>query len=486
MERGYLPMKKIIALWVALLLLFSAALAEPSENPDIKSITYHLSLFSFCLPASWVANETGDTKYYYENGIGDISGGYISVNAIPKEIDEDMVSLALYSFGMDMTEADAYIDGYSNKAYTGFDDPARIIFLNLNLLDEPTACYTLVLYAQQTLFSFSYINPVLTVDALYASFLSLIGTIQIVAPSSTQSTLAYYGYTFTLPTDVEQSDITEKNDGSLQMTVTFNSLPREQSASLTFYAPDTSRSMEEMKSFIQRAIALDGYTVLDSDMAKRDNCYVGYSAIDIDKEDYTLVSVIAGMEESYLSIVLFVSDDHYDQEMAIIQTIYQTMEYNSDLSGAVRLTENTAGTVPADSNGLLDLSGMSYNDLVALKNKINLALWASDDWQEVSVPSGVYTVGENIPAGKWTIRADDDQNVLVYWGDTLDASGVSLSWEGDFYELADLYSPSNMFYKTGDKTEVTYTLKDGQYLIVDNGIAVFTPYSGSPDLGFKK
>ena len=31
----------------------------------------------------------------------------------------------------------------------------------------------------------------------------------------------------------------------------------------------------------------------------------------------------------------------------------------------------------------IDLSGMSYDELVALKDRINLAMWQSDEWQMV-------------------------------------------------------------------------------------------------------
>lgn len=132
-----------------------------------------------------------------------------------------------------------------------------------------------------------------------------------------------------------------------------------------------------------------------------------------------------------------------------------------------------------------DLSGLSYTELVALKGQINLAMWNSQEWQEVEVPQGVWVVGEDIPAGKWTIKAANGVRATVYWGDTLDASGMSLSYSSRIYELETLYSVNNWSYDRGDATEVTWDLKDGQYFIVESGIAVFTPYTGKPSLGFK-
>lgn len=133
----------------------------------------------------------------------------------------------------------------------------------------------------------------------------------------------------------------------------------------------------------------------------------------------------------------------------------------------------------------VDLSGMSYDELVQLKDQVSLAIWESEEWQEVEVPAGVYTVGEDIPAGKWTIKAADGISATIEWGDALDESGVALSWDGEILEYEYIRSETNRYYEKGDKTEITWDLKDGQYIIVDDGISVFTPYAGKPSLGFK-
>lgn len=53
------------------------------------------------------------------------------------------------------------------------------------------------------------------------------------------------------------------------------------------------------------------------------------------------------------------------------------------------------------------------------------------------------------------------------------------------YESEYLKSETYRYYDKGDKTEITWDMKDGQYFMVDEGIAVFTPYAGKPSLGFK-
>lgn len=141
--------------------------------------------------------------------------------------------------------------------------------------------------------------------------------------------------------------------------------------------------------------------------------------------------------------------------------------------------------LPVAALAEVDLSGMSYDELVALKEQVSLAIWQSEEWQEVEVPAGVYTVGKDIPAGKWTIKAADGVSSDIEWGDKLDASGTGLEWDGSIYELEFLYSETYKFYEKGDKTEITWDIKDGQYIIVSDGIVVFTPYAGKPSLGFK-
>lgn len=134
----------------------------------------------------------------------------------------------------------------------------------------------------------------------------------------------------------------------------------------------------------------------------------------------------------------------------------------------------------------IDVSGMSFEELVALKEQINLAIWSSEEWQEVEVPQGVYVIGEDIPSGKWTIKAVDGISVKVYWGDTLDEAGVALTYDGDLNVFESIYSKNYKYYEVGKTTEVTWELKDGEYFIVDDGIALFTPFAGKADLGFKK
>ena len=130
----------------------------------------------------------------------------------------------------------------------------------------------------------------------------------------------------------------------------------------------------------------------------------------------------------------------------------------------------------------VDLSGMTFDELVALRDQIDLAIWNSQEWQEVEVPQGVWRVGEDIPAGKWTIRAVSGGNAYVKVGNELKDGGTDVKSK---YTL-DIYAPDHRYYTEGkNMTEGTAELEAGQYVSINYANAVFTPYAGKPSLGFK-
>lgn len=134
----------------------------------------------------------------------------------------------------------------------------------------------------------------------------------------------------------------------------------------------------------------------------------------------------------------------------------------------------------------IDLSDMTYNELVALKDQINLAIWANKKWQKVTVPQGVWLVGADIPIGKWTITCEGNYGRVTI-GTALNQLGTDIDIaKTEFYYVDTVYSPSYRYFEEGsDKTEITVTLKFDTYVVVDQGDVVFSPYSGKPGLGFK-
>ena len=133
----------------------------------------------------------------------------------------------------------------------------------------------------------------------------------------------------------------------------------------------------------------------------------------------------------------------------------------------------------------VDLSGMSYAELVSLKDQINLAMWQCQEWQEVTVPQGVWVVGEDIPAGHWSVSPVDGAWSTISYGSKLSENGRSLDRSNDRISEI-LVNPSSRIFREGqDATMIDFETKTGAYIIIENGDVVFTPYAGKPSLGFK-
>jgi len=146
------------------------------------------------------------------------------------------------------------------------------------------------------------------------------------------------------------------------------------------------------------------------------------------------------------------------------------------------------GAIATADAAEIDLSTLGYKELVELKERINLAMWQCEEWQEVTIPQGVYAVGTDIPAGHWTIRAAADQSGTVMWGDVLDATGYGIDFydkNNSIYMYERVYSETAFSYDPGDRTQLDLDLKDNQFIIIGYCDMVFTPYSGRPPLGFK-
>ena len=130
----------------------------------------------------------------------------------------------------------------------------------------------------------------------------------------------------------------------------------------------------------------------------------------------------------------------------------------------------------------INLSGMNYDELVALKDRINLAIWNSETWEEVVVPQGVWEVGTDIPAGKWEIKALPEAETRIIYGDELKDGGTNVVMKS-FQRIKD--SGYHYFDAASDVTSWIIDVEEGNYVHIDEGPAVFMPYNGKPSLGFK-
>ncbi len=113
----------------------------------------------------------------------------------------------------------------------------------------------------------------------------------------------------------------------------------------------------------------------------------------------------------------------------------------------------------------IDLSAFSYEELSALENRIIAEMISRPEYKVVKVPLGVYKVGVDIPAGKWTISGFDGSGI-VYWGKGLDEYGVEI--------------PYNMlisdFTHWGDGDSIDWNLVEGTYIVVTISPVKFSPY----------
>lgn len=134
----------------------------------------------------------------------------------------------------------------------------------------------------------------------------------------------------------------------------------------------------------------------------------------------------------------------------------------------------------------VDLSGYTLDQLIALRQKITMAMWETEEWQEVRVPMGIYQVGKDIPAGKWTVRCAVDKYSVITFGNKLSPGETDLDIFGTKYGRDFVTSPDYKYFEKGkDRTEYTFSVENGDYILIERCDVIFTPFAGNPDLGFK-
>ena len=59
-----------------------------------------------------------------------------------------------------------------------------------------------------------------------------------------------------------------------------------------------------------------------------------------------------------------------------------------------------------------DLSSMSFDDLMALRQQITAEIMSRPEWKEVTVPAGNWEVDKDIPIGFYSITATDSLTIV--------------------------------------------------------------------------
>ena len=130
-----------------------------------------------------------------------------------------------------------------------------------------------------------------------------------------------------------------------------------------------------------------------------------------------------------------------------------------------------------------DLSSLTFDELVSLREQLNIAIWNCQEWKEVTVPEGTWIVGIDIPAGHWTIRPAHFDYFYISVFDKADEIGKGPG-KSSYYWSSELLSPGYpMPLDSVCPSEVDVILKDGWYFRA-GGDVVFSPYTGHPDFGF--
>ena len=69
----------------------------------------------------------------------------------------------------------------------------------------------------------------------------------------------------------------------------------------------------------------------------------------------------------------------------------------------------------------VDISGLSYGDLLTLQKELTKEIMSRPEWKEVVVPAGTWKVGEDIPAGTYSFRIYNGNSVVIHlWGAAVD------------------------------------------------------------------
>lgn len=229
--------------------------------------------------------------------------------------------------------------------------------------------------------------------------------------------------------------------------------------------------------------AYDGFfSGLDATNIRREDIFIGsdpaciYSAyITFDDTNSYTVGGLVYMKD-YICFCAFYIDRHKsaDENMAMIRNLCQTLSYfkNTAVSSDISAQSEKPSRF-YDVN--TDLSDFSYEELLQLRADVDAALWASDSWQDVTVPTGVYIVGEDIPAGKWSIEIGEPESEYY----TV-CSVATYGTPDDYYNSHGCVSSAVL------QPGIPFTLNiiDGQLVEINGNRILFHPFTGA-SIGFK-
>ena len=129
----------------------------------------------------------------------------------------------------------------------------------------------------------------------------------------------------------------------------------------------------------------------------------------------------------------------------------------------------------------IDLSGMSLSELLALKERVTMAMWETDEWLQATLKPGVYEIGVDIPAAHWDLTAPEGDYAHIIWCRALDRTGKGCDVSDKMHGVTLMHED----YKNYDRYMGIYPVStdldmmEGTYLIVEQGSVLLTPYDGN-------
>ena len=136
-----------------------------------------------------------------------------------------------------------------------------------------------------------------------------------------------------------------------------------------------------------------------------------------------------------------------------------------------------------------DISGLTFDELVQLREQLNYAIWTSEDFQMVYIPAGLWEIGKDIPAGHWTIEPAYNIYAHVWYGDKINDSHTDVGRGWDMVNgwngiLSSRMNADGTWMDPDRRHSLDIVMKEGWYFLC-NAEVIFMSHTGQTDFNFK-
>ena len=134
--------------------------------------------------------------------------------------------------------------------------------------------------------------------------------------------------------------------------------------------------------------------------------------------------------------------------------------------------------LPAAAMAENPLAEYSLEQLHLMRQYICQEILSRSEWSEVTVKPGYYVVGEDIPAGHWTVTYSQGEVGILEYFKEADETGIKPA--DDLYDCKAFLvgDPNHSLASIYNVTEFDITLDDGYHVNISMGPVVFKPFAG--------